>query len=397
MFNYIATYQEMSPDFLKLMHSLGKQIRPAQSEHFGRFFDELHIKEPSEQRGPLTIPSFNRSGNELRCFYQLNGIEPGESDEHGVREWSVRQTTVYHSFDMNKPRQFWMTIKANSQMRQRFEEKNTSEASGDPLQAMEIQKLDRAFSSSVSSHLLHLEWCAEGWRWHIDEQEIKLRQIIEKVQDTPVSFNQTTNIFRQRSMYEKSQADPGASAFSRLDSWLSRPSRNSTFETSGGEKEKHSRANSWLEALSRRNTIEEAEKGMGSPADQPLARETAVAHLEANDQIQRFMETEGIFQAFTISGYQELTAYSTGFQDTKLAIDSNLRILDGIRRTYTSFMESDECPQLIKTSCKAQIRYFVRRVSSLETELKNEHQRLDTLISQLQDVRPLVRNTIISS
>ncbi|KAM9877419.1 hypothetical protein VDGL01_08464 [Verticillium dahliae] len=108
--------------------------------------------------------------------------------EHSTEEirWVRRQVTVFHSFDSENGRCFWLTIKADNTMRKRIVRKQIQL---DMLQPKVLETLEGSFKSTLATHLFHLDWSSEGWMWYIDDIRFRLQGIIDSVQG-----ERTTNL-----------------------------------------------------------------------------------------------------------------------------------------------------------------------------------------------------------
>lgn len=315
MFRYLCSYQEVSPNFLKLVHSLGDQMKDRKFHDVG-FFEEYLMK--SSKGSNFDLPEIGRSGSEFRNFYQLQAMEFSSVAEDG---WVRRQTTVFHSFDLETTRSFWLTIKADDKIKERILE---SQGSRTELQPESLRELPGSFNASMLTHLTHLEWCTEGWRLAIDAKEVRLRDIVEKAQAAPI-----VPLSLQK-----------------------------TLPTS--QKENHGQD------------------------------EAAIAFEQCQIQTKNLLKHEQVLKEVSVFRFQDLTSYTLWLQEAKLAMALNIDILGSIGRSYQSFFESAECPEEIRRHCSANIRNFLRRVQSLETELGMECKRANTLINQLQEAKPLV-------
>jgi hypothetical protein len=57
------------------------------------------------------ISSLGRSGRDFHMCYNLKSVERYPSASHWL--WSIRQMAVYHSFDVETGKTFWIVLKAN--------------------------------------------------------------------------------------------------------------------------------------------------------------------------------------------------------------------------------------------------------------------------------------------
>jgi len=317
-----------------------------------------------------------------------------EQAEGGSRKWTKRQATVYHSFDLALPNQFWITIKADQEIENRFAEKNKTDLQGSSSQAQKLQSLSMAFESSLASHLVHFEWCVEGWASFIDNKELDIRQKLKIITAAPVEHNQISSAIRSRSFYEKAQAHLNLEDIKTLENKHSWFSKRKTFDRNEPQSKGPITLNRLLSGISKQTTFDTEKHGTVRSPTQPISKQADIAHLDAKDSVQRFIDSEAIFKEFSVKGYQKLTGLSTALQETRVALASNLQALDGIVDTYQSFFESDECAQEIKDHCQKSMRLFSRRLKCKASELRAEDSRAASLISQLQDSKPLYESIL---
>ncbi|KAK8090360.1 hypothetical protein PG997_005321 [Apiospora hydei] len=164
MFQFLCTYHQVSPGFLDLICSFGREL--------GGFnvFHHMHILHErfSSTRHPSTaIREIGRSGDELRVGYKLFAMEQQEPEHKN--KWVMRQTATYHTLDLAKWKAFWITVKANNVVRERTDEISTN--ASDSLAA-------EALSRSLLTHQVMFNWCTEGWAWYIAEVDDTVEKIL---------------------------------------------------------------------------------------------------------------------------------------------------------------------------------------------------------------------------
>jgi hypothetical protein len=152
MLSFLFSYHQVMPSFLDFVFPLGKQ-EYARDFHFSGLREESRLG--AKQRG-LNIPELGRSGNEIRLCYNLRSVERSEG-QLDLR-WSIRQSAVYHSFDLKSGKSLWINVKDNKLIYNRM-----LEASILPS-ISKIESLSEAFSGSLATHLLLCDWSGENWR-----------------------------------------------------------------------------------------------------------------------------------------------------------------------------------------------------------------------------------------
>lgn len=135
------------------------------------------------------IPTLGRSGNSLRLSYLLRSVERVDDDKDWP--WSIRQAAVYHSFDIKTGRSLWINIKGNDYLKQAVRD--------DTIQGRTLwnNKVDYAFQTSLTIHMIYIQWCGENWRWFVRDIESALRPYMLNVLMAPVEktpyFKNTPN------------------------------------------------------------------------------------------------------------------------------------------------------------------------------------------------------------
>ena len=166
MLKAALTYHQVMPSFLGFIMPFGKQDRAVEAK-FGGFRYEMDSG-IGNQCSPL--PQLGRSGQRFQLCYNLGSVEPSNGDLY--RPWSIRQTALHHSFDIETGRTTWIIIKGNQLIKTRVLEATSTTA------RQGIGVLDSpsgAFASSLSLHLLICGWSNEDWRWYINylEEEVE--------------------------------------------------------------------------------------------------------------------------------------------------------------------------------------------------------------------------------
>jgi hypothetical protein len=94
MITRVLTYHQVMPNFLDFLFPFGHQ-EYAEDFYFSGFREDTRLLLSD---GGLKIPEFGRSGLEIRMCYSLKSVEPWKAKRDWP--WAVRQTALYHSFDI---------------------------------------------------------------------------------------------------------------------------------------------------------------------------------------------------------------------------------------------------------------------------------------------------------
>jgi len=106
--------------------------------------------------------------------YNLKSVERTFTNPH--MPWSLRQTVIYHSYDTLTGQAFWIILKGNDSMRNDLEhsvQKRQSQGYDD------YSTVPHSFVATIQIHLEICEWSMQGWRWYINDLELRLDQLTE--------------------------------------------------------------------------------------------------------------------------------------------------------------------------------------------------------------------------
>jgi hypothetical protein len=173
MLNFLFSYHQVMPALMDFIFPFGKQIH-AEDFYFSGFREESRLD--PRQRG-LQIMQLGRSGKEIRICYNLRSVEELPSKDRPA--YSIRQSAMYHSFDLETGQSLWINVKGNKLIRDRVTD---TEATIAPAS----KSRSEAFSASLNVHLLFCDWSVENWRWYINDLESQLQDLLGHALATPI-------------------------------------------------------------------------------------------------------------------------------------------------------------------------------------------------------------------
>lgn len=371
MLHYLCSYEQVSPILIDVLASFGKQRAPLGFQSASFCQDDL--AKPS-QSSLVAIPEVGRSGWELRHCYKLHGLET--SSPNTKAKWSMRQTAVYHSFDLENGRAFWLTVKANNEIRDRIMEGTESL---EAMRASNSSGLGPSFVACLNTHLIAFDWCTEGWRWHLGDIENDVREILVKVKGTPIEplgdeLNFTPRLISAATM--PSLRDREGSMISRQNTL---PSVNGPIQALNAVKAGLTNVRGTLNAMVAEAEVEKSQE-TNPPRDVQADQQERISnHLEK-------------LKTFSFAEFQRLNFYTTKLQEAKLAMHLNLGVLRGTREYYKQRYQSTQFPSAIKDFSEINGTYenFTQRVTSLEQDLEADIARAEALILSIEDGKRLV-------
>lgn len=341
MLVFILTYHQVMPAFLDFMFSFGRQ-QYAQDFHFSGFHYESHLNAAERS---LKIARLGRSGQEFHLCYNLKSVERYPNAPHWP--WSIRQMAVYHSFDVETGRTFWIVIKANQVMKDRI-----TSATKDGTTRSDLSSFDNtvhAFASSLAAQLLLCIWCAENWRWYINFLEETLREAtgraairIYKVPD-PVPSSDFQATLSRRTFSGRTLTD---------------------------------------------NTPMHAPMFPPPPPFTPPQSSQPPQELPPLPSSLPKVGSEG--EDFSFSDLQRVQHIEDKANELLLVLDANTHVLTELCKYYESIVSPRDLPSELLSSCKAGFDKFERRISSIINDLHMQHSRAVTLLKLLEDRKNLV-------
>lgn len=174
------------PAFLDFLFTFGLSEH-TKDFHFSGFRSEMNFDDGDTR---LVLLQMGRSGRELRMAYIMRGVERVPSQTSWP--WAIRQSAIYHSFNIETERSVWLVVKANKVLKKRIATLCEDQA----LYPAECHEDDlRSFDSSLISHLLVCEWASEQWRWYVSYIESQVqdltRDVLTESVDLPVELRKS--------------------------------------------------------------------------------------------------------------------------------------------------------------------------------------------------------------
>ncbi|KAI1212738.1 uncharacterized protein F4807DRAFT_414287 [Annulohypoxylon truncatum] len=360
-FNYILSYHQVMPPFLDLVFTCGRQEK-LQDFHYTAFRHEnyLHRGDPLLQDMSKITP-LGRSGRQIQHCYNLHSAERSR-DKWG---WSIRQTVVFHSFDVDTGRSVWIFVKGNDIIENRIKTA-TSSTRSTSMDVNSHRTLTGSFDASLIVHAHIMEWCGEQWRWYINEMEDRLRNkaknaVLANVDHlagpemVPAPSRPGTLILPSSPRRTVSKSSP-ASSPTRL--W------NSFTKRSIGSK---------------------TEKTLPVVETDPSRPIHADIIVEEPQEIDYGGNEESIERMFSFEKLQDLHKTGEYMQEALMVLRQNRNIIKEIREHYSTLLESDDFPAEIKDGCRLGMPEFSQRALSIERDLEVQQSRLETLNVLLED------------
>ena len=344
----VFTYQQVMPAFLDFLFQFGRQ-QYTKDFHFSGFRQCTRLT--SSDRS-LRISELGWSGREIQLCYSLKSAEPSTGQLNWP--WSIRQSAVYHSFDLDFGRANWIVLKGDRLMKNRIKAVTNNGCLGEESALLII---DRAFAATLAIHLIFCEWSSENWRWYInfldEEFQATTRHTLTSVVETPTS-----------PMTETTSSPSVPHAPSRADTNISK-------------------------ALSDSTLVQPYTSIKQDSSFHPAAFQVADASNHAPRSVAAGMEYSEQPE-FSFSDLQKLHFLEEKTNETLLVLKTNMNVLADMRQHYLYLQGCEGWPQGLEANCKEDVLRFVKRVAIVENEHKMQVWRVETLLRLIADRKSLV-------
>ena len=380
----VLTYHQVMPAFLDFLFSFGLQEYP-QDFDFSGF--RQHTTLSDFDRG-LMIPEVGRSGRGYQLCYSLKAVEQSRSQMEWP--WSIRQTAIHHSFDVNHGRANWIIIKGDQLMKNRIRLaiKDTG-LNG----TSDSHCVARAFVSTLVIHMVIGDWSCESWRWYINFLQEKFqgttrRTVTSIVEEEPPSpaletmlepgtqcdcLRRQTNPSIQKSQKRRMRASP----WSRISkkTYATKAFSRTRKKTTVDEQEQPSRSTS---------TPSKTSTSVSTPG--PQASPTSPCGISDHVESSR--------SEYSFDDWQKAQFIEEKANDVLLVLKTNMQVLADLRQYYQETAYCEDCPRELKLKCSNDISRFEKRIAGIEKKHQMQQQRVELLLRSMANRKSLVHSWV---
>ncbi|CAF3475776.1 unnamed protein product [Fusarium graminearum] len=357
-FSHILSYHQVPPTFIDLVSAFGFTHYPTDYHMTGFDSDDtLAVKDPSKL---LMIPTIGRSGREHRMQYLLRSTERDYASD-GSRKWNIRQTAVYHTFDLIEGKALWINMKANSLLEDRIKEATADSAI---MNSAAMGDLAESFSSTLTIHLIFLEWCDQDWRTCINDCESKIRNILAKAQTSRVDQPAEFNASAKRALVMNQAKTTGLS---------------------NHEKRSFSCPSIWQW---KKRIFPKSPSGHGHRDFNEKERFRSVGEVGYTQRTQ--INNLNNLDTFSFDSIQQLHYLEEQLGSYHLVMELNRQAMHDIAERYRNLLSHRGCPEYLQIHCLADVEAFIQRVERIKKNLDIRMAQVTSLLAWLRDGKDLL-------
>ncbi|RYP87656.1 hypothetical protein DL770_004735 [Monosporascus sp. CRB-9-2] len=352
---HLLTHHQVMPSFLEFIFTFKGRERPF-AQAFFRHENYLEEEDPA-----FSLPVLGRSSMLIQHAFNVLSVE--KSTDPG-KSWPLRQTALYHAFDVRYGHSLWIVLKGDSLMRKRIPEAASQQPDMKPAS---MSTPARSLVACLHVHLIILEWSAENWGDFVDYLEEKRTVNTIDARLAPVA-EMTSPMHIAQIFSRRGTMDTEVSKQSTFYSQRSSTRRNSGLPVSPtSPATKRSLSNFF-----RRGSDLQPVQENSLPGEQ--ATEDATAG-DADEDASNDFDLKFSFDLF-----QRLSLLGDELEQGIISIEQNKEVLAEIRAQYETVLESPAFKAHARLEeCTGKISTFFRRLRSIEREMDMHLVRLKAL------------------
>ncbi|TPX07953.1 uncharacterized protein E0L32_010408 [Thyridium curvatum] len=363
MFQELATRRRISPTFTSNVTSFGEQTLPKDFNLMTIHHEDNLYARPGELH---PLPSLGRSGRELRYCFNIRSVERANSEPGW--SWSIRNLAIYHSFDVETGRFFWVGIKANKLIRERI-----YQAIQRPkFSTVPLSTLEGSFAATLEVLWVILDWTQEHWRGYINNLDEDLRKIVIKAKTAQIDRENNRNHEREHNFV----APIPRTVLSQLSS-VATPTIS-----------KHSMSTSFFHKIMSifRKDIEDNMHEMDSFQQSRNPCNGSKADIRDERGI---LTNLSVLETFTFAELQNLHLIGERINEALLVIELTREIITSITAYYTDTFNSELLPDAIRNNCKSEMAQYQQRMGNIARNLGMRQRQLHCMGRMAQEAKVL--------
>ncbi|KAI8623409.1 hypothetical protein F5Y19DRAFT_468532 [Xylariaceae sp. FL1651] len=388
----LLTHHQVMPTFLDFVMAFKIRQRPVAYAFFRR---ENYLDADSPK---FNLPKRRRSGLQIQHAFNLLSVEkttiPSEQNQ-----WPLRQTALYHSFDIVSGQALFIVLKGNTNIAKRIKDEVTNHRD---LQPSSLANTERSFIGALQAQLIVLEWCGESWAEYVDYFEDKAKAKSTEAKHVPVSAG-TSPTTLEMTFSRRSTVSPLAS---RQDTFA----RRSTLTSIRPATSQPAPPESSSQLLTNFKSVSQPESPVTpiSSVRRTSSLRQSVVELFARlpgtrnkEQANLTMgldegESEGdnsiwfdLDKMLSFDEFQRINRWCDELEQSLMAIEQNKGVLKEVKNQYAEVLECSGVVTFNKSEVSSSLTAFFRRIDRVIRDLEINQDRLRAIFRTLENDKAL--------
>lgn len=387
------------PSFSELVLCFKPQSKPITHATFRH---ESYLQKDGPQ---FILPGFNRSGVQIQNALRLLSVERTEVPNE-MNPWPLRQTALYHSFDVANGQTLFIVLKADTNILKRIRKETMTNPE---MQSNSLLSVANSFCAALLVQLIVVEWCAENWSDYIDYFEQKVTEKSLEGKMAPISAATSpiaieTNISRRSAT--SSPTMTRMSTFARQSSTWSRdigtatgqPLQLATTIPESGDAMGLSQPSSPATAIPpprrrtsslRQSVAELFTRVSSSHSKDSRAEDVEMGYQDSHENNLVGIDIEDNLLSF--DEFQRMNRWSEELEQSLTVIEQNQGVLKQLRSHYQEIVVSHGFTSHMKgDDVSSGLARFYRRMEGIMQDLHVHHDRMRVIVRTLENDKALV-------
>ena len=164
----LLSYHQVTPDYLEFLFMFGSTTRRSDIR-FSGFRQHTCLK----ANPAATIDALNRSEQYFALSFNLRTIQMVDPNSYGPISWSIRQTAIYHRFDLRFGSTLWLITRAQAEngsidLKERIEHLTGPQGK---IEDRDFTSTESCFISSLAVLSMLIHWAEEHWQRYLQIQD----------------------------------------------------------------------------------------------------------------------------------------------------------------------------------------------------------------------------------
>ncbi|KAI1267594.1 hypothetical protein F5Y18DRAFT_415728 [Xylariaceae sp. FL1019] len=392
----LLTHHQVMPSFLDFVLAFKMRQAPVSHAVFRREnYLESNVPE-------LNLPERLRSGLQIQHAFSLLSVERTNIPDE-QNKWPLRQTALYHSFDVVTGQSLFAVLKGGINIASRVKDEVNNHRD---LQPLALDSLEGSFIATLQIQLIILEWCSENWAEYVDDFEEKAKEKSVEVKHVPISVGTSPATiemnFSRRSTLSRPASRTGT--FTRQSTLASTGQLATGASQPSAAYQKSSKAEpisptsppqspttppSTVRRVSslRQSVTDLFTRFPSAQSKRSLSIDTELTAMQDEDEQNIWFDLDKIL---SFEKFQSLNRWCDEAEQSLMAINQNKGVLEQVKLQYSEVLNSYAFKKHIdEKSILSSVKLFFQRIDNVARDLDIYQDRLKATSHTLENVKSL--------